>query len=160
MLTIAPRRTTHECRMRFLQKEQRKLGRERKEMKEKGFKQRKLERRTAELRYLFLYPSMAKRFFFFFFFFVIFCFCFFTFCRLYMRNSIRGKFCSSFRMMAFYGVKRSILQKAQPKWMYYPSKKEIIKMSNSFQSIGAFFLRVFRISNNLPMSGSLFFYHC
>ena len=72
---------------------------------------------------------MAKRFFFFFFFFVIFCFCFFTFCRLYMRNSIRGKFCSSFRMMAFYGVKRSILQKAQPKWMYYPSKKEIIKKS-------------------------------
>lgn len=101
---------------------------------------------------------MAKRFFFFFFFFVIFCFCFFTFCRLYMRNSIRGKFCSSFRMMAFYGVKRSILQKAQPKWMYFPSKKEIIKMSNSFQSIGAFFLRVFRISNNLPISDSLFFF--
>ena len=37
-------------------------------------------------------------------------------------------------------------------------KKEIIKMSNSFQSIGAFFLRVFRISNNLPISDSLFFF--
>ena len=74
-----------------------------------------------------------------------------------MRNSIRGEILLFFPNDGFLRCEKVDFTKSSSQ-MNVLSLQERKKMSNSFQSIGAFFLRVFRISNNLPMSGSLFFF--